>query len=75
MNLTPSQRARILKTFLAMDPLAMTDTGFLGPDWDSFMYEGRVTLRGLLDVAEIITCSLYAEACYDEGAPEEEVDP
>ena len=55
MALTPEQRARIFDAFLAMDPQAITDTGFLEPDWDAFMYEGRVTLEGLIALTDLIT--------------------
>ena len=57
-ELTPDQRSRILRTFLAMDPYAAHST----PDpatWETFSYHGRITLDGLLNVAFIVTCLLY----------------
>jgi hypothetical protein len=66
MELRDDQRARILKTFLQMDPNALTETGTLPPDWTQFRYAGTVTLQGLLDLAFIVTDILYAERLYEE---------
>jgi hypothetical protein len=73
-DLTPDQRARLLRTFLAMDPDALTDTGFLPPDWERFTYEGRVTLDGLIEVAFVLTCLLYGPYMRIEAETESDDD-
>jgi hypothetical protein len=70
-ELRNDHRAQILKTFLDMDPNALTEAGTLPPDWTQFRYAGTVTLEGLLDLAFIITCLLYAERTYKEPMPED----
>ena len=50
--LTVEQRARILEAFSAMDPYAWSTPH--EPDWESFYYDGYITLQGLLSLATVI---------------------